>query len=71
MSDIDGMEYISDEMAMEEEELESTEEAVNSSEGVAADPNHVPFTHLHVHSHYSLLDGLGKPDKLIKRANSG
>lgn len=68
MSDIDGMEYISDEMAMEEEELESTEEAVNSSEGVAADPNHVPFTHLHVHSHYSLLDGLGKPDKLIKRA---
>ena len=26
------------------------------------------FTHLHVHSHYSLLDGLGKIDELIKRA---
>jgi DNA polymerase-3 subunit alpha len=26
------------------------------------------FTHLHVHSHYSLLDGLGKVDLLVKRA---
>lgn len=26
------------------------------------------FTHLHVHSHYSLLDGLSKIDELIKRA---
>ncbi|MEK7209439.1 MAG: DNA polymerase III subunit alpha, partial [Patescibacteria group bacterium] len=26
------------------------------------------FTHLHVHSHYSLLDGLGKIDDLVKRA---
>ena len=26
------------------------------------------FTHLHVHSHYSLLDGLAKIDDLIKRA---
>ncbi|MEK7174841.1 MAG: DNA polymerase III subunit alpha, partial [Patescibacteria group bacterium] len=26
------------------------------------------FTHLHVHSHYSLLDGLGKIGDLIKRA---
>ena len=26
------------------------------------------FTHLHVHSHYSLLDGLGKIDALLKRA---
>jgi DNA polymerase III subunit alpha len=26
------------------------------------------FTHLHVHSHYSLLDGLGKIDDLIDRA---
>src|SRR3989344_1519855 len=25
------------------------------------------FTHLHVHSHYSLLDGLGKLDALIER----
>ena len=26
------------------------------------------FTHLHVHSHYSLLDGLGKIDDLLDRA---
>jgi len=26
------------------------------------------FTHLHVHSHYSLLDGLAKIDELINRA---
>ncbi len=26
------------------------------------------FIHLHVHSHYSLLDGLGKIDDLVKRA---
>lgn len=26
-----------------------------------------PFVHLHVHSHYSLLDGLTKPAELIKR----
>lgn len=26
------------------------------------------FTHLHVHSHYSLLDGLAKIDELVKRA---
>ncbi len=27
------------------------------------------FTHLHVHSHYSLLDGLAKIDDLVKRAH--
>ena len=27
-----------------------------------------PFVHLHTHSHYSLLDGAGKIDQLIKRA---
>lgn len=27
------------------------------------------FTHLHVHSHYSLLDGLAKIDDLIDRAH--
>ncbi|GIW65918.1 MAG: DNA-directed DNA polymerase [Candidatus Parcubacteria bacterium] len=27
------------------------------------------FTHLHVHTHYSLLDGLAKIDNLVKRAN--
>jgi len=28
----------------------------------------IKFTHLHVHSHYSLLDGLAKIDELISRA---
>jgi len=28
------------------------------------------FTHLHVHSHYSLLDGLGKIDNLIEQAQA-
>lgn len=27
-----------------------------------------PFTHLHTHSHYSLLDGLSKVDDLVKQA---
>lgn len=27
------------------------------------------FTHLHVHSHYSLLDGLSRIDQLVKRAS--
>jgi len=26
------------------------------------------FTHLHVHSHYSLLDGLARPEQLLKQA---
>lgn len=26
------------------------------------------FTHLHVHSYYSLLNAIGKPDKLVKKA---
>jgi DNA polymerase-3 subunit alpha len=29
--------------------------------------NKKPFTHLHVHTHYSLLDGLGKIDDIINR----
>ncbi len=30
--------------------------------------NQKPFVHLHVHTHYSLLDGLGKIDDVINRA---
>ncbi len=28
------------------------------------------FVHLHVHSHYSLLDGLSKIDGLVKKAKA-
>ena len=28
------------------------------------------FTHLHVHSHYSILTGLGSPRRFIERAKS-
>src|SRR6266567_8075228 len=28
----------------------------------------MPFTHLHVHTHYSLLDGANKIPELVKRA---
>ena len=40
----------------------------HKSDQAALDPNLIPFTHLHVHSHYSLLDGAGKIDALIERA---
>ena len=30
-------------------------------------PNQKPFVHLHVHTHYSLLDGLGKIDDIINK----
>lgn len=30
----------------------------------------MPFTHLHTHSHYSLLDGLSKIDPLVERAKN-
>src|SRR4030043_1005712 len=30
--------------------------------------NGAGFTHLHVHSHYSLLDGLAKIDELVEKA---
>ena len=29
-----------------------------------------PFVHLHCHSHYSLLDGAGKLDRLVDRAKA-
>jgi DNA polymerase III subunit alpha len=33
-----------------------------------SNPNKINFVHLHVHSHYSLLDGLAKIDELLDRA---
>ena len=58
----------------EEDSASSAEESGGEASGEGAvppqetDPDFVPFTHLHVHSHYSLLDGAGKIEGLIKRA---
>ena len=84
MADRDDASFLSDEMeedyelyAEDEEDEEPASAAEESGEGASpegtaapqeADPDFVPFTHLHVHSHYSLLDGAGKIDGLIKRA---
>lgn len=61
---------------LEEEEIE--EEAAADAdadseaqpEDISGDTDIVPFVHLHVHSHYSLLDGAGKIDALINRAKA-
>ena len=60
-----------EEEELEEEELEeeSTPEA-DTQEGGSGGDDTVPFVHLHVHSHYSLLDGAGKIDALVNRAKS-
>ena len=84
MADRDDASFLSDEMeedyelyAEDEEDEEPASAAEESGEGASsegaaapqeADPDFVPFTHLHVHSHYSLLDGAGTIDGLIKRA---
>ena len=72
-TDIDEMDVAAlDEVLLEEEadeeepitpptQLERADETPN-------DTDTIPFTHLHVHSHYSLLDGAGKVDALISRA---
>ncbi|MBQ1456611.1 MAG: DNA polymerase III subunit alpha, partial [Thermoguttaceae bacterium] len=56
---------------LEEEELEeeSAPEA-DTQEGDSGGDDTIPFVHLHVHSHYSLLDGAGKIDALVNRAKS-
>ena len=72
---------LEEEYGMYDEEDEEEEDSVSSSEEGGGetstegavppqetDPDFVPFTHLHVHSHYSLLDGAGKIEGLIKRA---
>ena len=77
MSKFDEMDFTPEEMELEEEldeaEEEDAPEETQSAEGEEeppqnADPDFVPFVHLHVHSHYSLLDGAGTIDRLIKRA---
>lgn len=50
---------------------EETEEPLGETDAATDSPQDVvPFTHLHVHSHYSLLDGAGKIDALINRAKA-
>src|SRR4051812_47899934 len=39
----------------------------SQQERIIASPMPSPFVHLHVHTHYSLLDGACRVDKLIKR----
>jgi DNA polymerase-3 subunit alpha len=34
---------------------------------MAAEPSSYPFVHLHLHSHYSLLDGANRIDRLVNR----
>ncbi|HTL39688.1 MAG TPA: DNA polymerase III subunit alpha, partial [Methylomirabilota bacterium] len=41
---------------------------INPAANVNAPKRGAGFTHLHVHSHYSLLDGLSKVDDLVTRA---
>ncbi|MDO5552599.1 MAG: DNA polymerase III subunit alpha [Planctomycetia bacterium] len=53
----------------EEDEFEEEEEpSADVAPAASGATDDVPFTHLHVHSHYSLLDGAGKIDALIKHA---
>lgn len=52
-------------------ENDSNENAVLAEKRTPWEPTEsgaIPFVHLHTHSHYSLLDGVGKIDALIARA---
>ena len=57
-------------------DLESKNSAAEAQkkEGVTRTPQEptasgaIPFVHLHTHSHYSLLDGVGKLEALVARA---
>ena len=52
----------------EEEEAESSSDEPQRTPWERTASGAVPFVHLHTHSHYSLLDGIGKLDALIERA---
>lgn len=69
--------FFEDEDNLLEEEDDFEEESASSSDSHSDSPvpsdqerddGSIPFVHLHVHSHYSLLDGAAKIDALIKRA---
>ena len=67
IEDIEALEEELDETLDEPEEAASSGSPQGESDSQPAS-DVVPFTHLHVHSHYSLLDGAGKIDALISRA---
>lgn len=52
----------------EETEPEETVEIDSNGENNETRSNDIPFTHLHVHTQYSVLDGLSKIPDLIKKA---
>ncbi|MBR5626939.1 MAG: PHP domain-containing protein, partial [Thermoguttaceae bacterium] len=52
----------------ENDGISGLETAIQPAEGTGQADNSIPFAHLHLHSHYSLLDGAGKIDALIARA---
>lgn len=54
--------------AIEETVVETVPEPVEELSVAETDP--YPFAHLHVHTEFSLLDGLCKIDKLVKHAKS-
>ncbi|MCF0234071.1 MAG: PHP domain-containing protein, partial [Thermoguttaceae bacterium] len=66
-------EEFEDELEEEEEQPEPSPEVaqaedVEDGSSKSTPAGGVPFVHLHVHSHYSLLDGVGKLDALVNRA---
>ena len=52
----------------EEKEIEEVVPEEIASQPTEAASEDIPFTHLHVHTQYSVLDGLSKVPKLIKKA---
>ena len=52
----------------EEPTSEESENAPSKTPWRPTKSGAIPFVHLHTHSHYSLLDGLGKLETLIERA---
>ena len=66
-------EETSDESAPQSQ-VEATQENAEDADKPRATPKEptasgaIPFVHLHTHSHYSLLDGVGKLESLIQRA---
>ena len=70
IEDLEEEDYEDDASDAAESSETSTDSDSNSedSESSRESSGQVPFVHLHTHSHYSLLDGVGKLEALIARA---